>query len=102
MLLPNIQQIEKNGIVIEHEGRKIRIITEGVKLKKARRLQKAMKKFKDDPEKLMEELQDIGIRVEEVKEEANSKVLEEQDNRDNTNADKEEVTEDAVNKQISE
>lgn len=34
MLLPNIQQIEKNGIVIEHEGRKIRIITEGVKLKK--------------------------------------------------------------------
>lgn len=84
MLLPNIQQIEKNGIVIEHEGRKIRIITEGVKLKKARRLQKAMKKFKDDPGKLMEELQDIGIRVEEVKEEANSKVLEEQDNQDNT------------------
>lgn len=84
MLLPNIQQIEKNGIVIEHEGRKIRIITEGAKLKKARRLQKAMKKFKDDPEKLMEELQDIGIRVEEVKEEANSKVLEEQDNQDNT------------------
>ena len=84
MLLPNIQQIEKNGIVIEHEGRKIRILTEGVKLKKARRLQKAMKKFKDDPEKLMEELQNIGIRVEEVKEEANSKVLEEQDSQDNT------------------
>lgn len=96
MLLPNIQQIEKNGILIEHEGRKIRIITEGVKLKKVRRLQKAMKKFKDDPEKLMEELQDIGIRVEEVKEEATSKVLEEQDNQDNTDENTKDEAEESV------
>ena len=97
MLLPNIQQIEKNGIVIEHEGRKIRILTEGVKLKKARRLQKAMKKFKDDPEKLMEELQDIGIRVEEVKVEANNKVLEEQDSQDNTDKNAKDVVDESAN-----
>ena len=97
MLLPNIQQIEKNGIVIEHEGRKIRIITEGVKLKKARRLQKAMKKFKDDPEKLMEELQDIGIRVEEVKVEADSKVLEEQDSQDNTDENEKDEVDESTN-----
>ena len=72
-MFPNVKEIDNNSIVIEHEGKQFRIITEGVKLKKLRKLQKILKKGKATPESIIPELTDIGIRVEEVKEESSEK-----------------------------
>ena len=70
-MFPNIKKVDDNAVVIEHDGRKYKITTEGVKLKKIRKIQKLMKKHKDEPELMIKELEEAGVHMTEITDKVN-------------------------------